>query len=85
MSRMPLLSARSWRRGARVDAPDAQGNTPLRLAVFTYRGDGTVLSLLVRAGADPDKANLHGASPREVADWPIGSDAAVHLGERPSS
>lgn len=71
--------------GARVDAPDTQGNTPLWLAVFTYRGDGAVLSLLIKAGADPDKTNLHGASPRDVANWRIGSDAAVHLGERSSS
>ncbi|MFF3407257.1 ankyrin repeat domain-containing protein [Streptomyces sp. NPDC002742] len=71
--------------GAEVDAPDGQGNTPLWQAVFTYRRDGTVLSLLVKAGADPDRANLHGVSPRILADWRIGSDVAVHLGELPSS
>ncbi|MFI0967897.1 ankyrin repeat domain-containing protein [Streptomyces sp. NPDC021080] len=71
--------------GAEVDAPDGQGNTPLWQAVFTYRGDGTVLSMLVKAGADPDRANLHGVSPRRLADWRIGSDVAVHLGEPPSS
>ncbi|MGW1963554.1 ankyrin repeat domain-containing protein [Streptomyces sp. NPDC001935] len=70
--------------GAEVDAPDGQGNTPLWQAVFAYRGDGTVLSLLVKAGADSDRANLHGVSPRRLADWRIGSDVAVHLGEPPS-
>ncbi|MFF3660274.1 ankyrin repeat domain-containing protein [Streptomyces olivochromogenes] len=40
--------------GPEVDAPDEQGNTSLWQAVFTYRGDGAVLSLLVSAGADPD-------------------------------
>lgn len=68
---------------AEVDAPDGQGNTPLWLAVFTDRGDGTVLSLLVKAGADPDRANVHGVSPRRHADWRIGSDVAVHLGAAP--
>ncbi|MFI6494005.1 ankyrin repeat domain-containing protein [Streptomyces sp. NPDC050564] len=42
-----LLAAGAW-----VDAPDEQGNTPLRQAVFTYRGDGAVLSVPVSAGAD---------------------------------
>ncbi|MCF1509616.1 ankyrin repeat domain-containing protein [Streptomyces glomeratus] len=71
--------------GAEVDARDEQGNTPLWQAVFTYRGDGAVLSLLVEAGADPDRANFHGVSPRRLADWRIGSDVTVHLRERPSS
>ncbi|GGX93038.1 hypothetical protein GCM10010515_69960 [Streptomyces fructofermentans] len=71
--------------GVEVDAPDEQGNTPLWLAVFTYRGQGVVLSLLVKAGADPDKDNLHGVSPRRLAGWRIGSDIAVHLGGLPSS
>ncbi|MER6391564.1 ankyrin repeat domain-containing protein [Streptomyces sp. NPDC001523] len=71
--------------GAVVDAPDGQGNTPLWQAVFTYRGDGVVVSLLVKAGADPDRGNLLGVSPRRLADWRVGSDVAVHLGERPSS
>ncbi|XUL90401.1 ankyrin repeat domain-containing protein [Streptomyces galilaeus] len=75
-----LLSA-----GAEVDARDEQGNTPLLLAVFTYRSDGAVLSLLVGAGADPDLDNLHGVSPRRLAGWRIGSDVAVRLGDRPDS
>jgi ankyrin repeat protein len=71
--------------GVDVDAPDGQGDTPLWLAVFTYRGDGAVLALLVKAGADPDKDNFHGVSPRRLADWRTGSDVAVRLGELPSS
>ncbi|MER6567170.1 ankyrin repeat domain-containing protein [Streptomyces sp. NPDC001093] len=74
-----LLAAGAW-----VDAPDGQGNTPLWQAVFTYRGDGAVLSLLVNAGADPDRGNLHGVSPRRLADWRVGSDVVVHLGQRPA-
>ncbi|MFF1415749.1 ankyrin repeat domain-containing protein [Streptomyces sp. NPDC058289] len=71
--------------GAEVDAPDGQGNTPLWQSVFTYRGDGAVVSLLVEAGADPDGDNLHGVSPRRLAGWRMGSDVAVHLGDRRSS
>ncbi|MFE2578684.1 hypothetical protein [Streptomyces sp. NPDC059378] len=67
-----------------MDAPDRQGNTPLWLAVFTYRGDGAVLSLLVKAGADPDRNNFHGVSPRRLASWRIGSDVTVHLAELPA-
>jgi hypothetical protein len=44
-----------------------------------------VLPLLVNAGADPDMDNLHGVSPRRLADWRIGSDAVAHLGDRPVS
>ncbi|MEU1599630.1 ankyrin repeat domain-containing protein [Streptomyces sp. NPDC005708] len=71
--------------GVEVDAPDGQGNAPLLQAVFTYRGDGAVLSLLVKAGADPDRDNHHGVSPRRLADRRIASDVATHLGDRPSS
>ncbi|MFJ7209884.1 hypothetical protein ACIQWR_40995 [Streptomyces sp. NPDC098789] len=63
-----------------ADAPDGQGNTPLWQAVFTYRGDGAVLSLLVEAGADPDRDNFHGVSPRRLAGWHIGSDVATGQG-----
>ncbi|WBO68821.1 hypothetical protein [Streptomyces camelliae] len=44
-----------------------------------------MLALLVDAGADPDRDNLHGVSPRRLADWRIGSDVAAHLGKRPAS
>ncbi|MFD5815701.1 ankyrin repeat domain-containing protein [Streptomyces sp. NPDC127038] len=67
--------------GVEVDAPDGQGNTPLWLTVFTYRGDVWVLSLLAKAGADPDNANFHGVSPQCLASWRIGSHAAVYLGD----
>jgi ankyrin repeat protein len=75
-----LLAAGAW-----VDAPDEQGNTPLWQAVFTCRGDAAVLLLLVNAGADPDKDNLHGVSPRRLANWRVGSDVAAHLRECPAS
>ncbi|MGW3101206.1 hypothetical protein [Streptomyces sp. NPDC001100] len=71
-----------------MDAPDEQGNTPLRLAAFTGRSDGAVLSPLVDAGADPDLGNLHGVSPLRLAGGRIGSNApdfAMHLRDRPDS
>lgn len=72
MSRLPAAVGSLWAAGVQVDASDGQGNTPLWQAVFTYRGDGSLLSLLVRAGDDPARVNLHGVSPRRLADWRIG-------------
>ncbi|MEV0905919.1 ankyrin repeat domain-containing protein [Streptomyces hokutonensis] len=69
--------------GAEVDAPDEQGNTPLWQAVFTYRSDGALPSLLVDAGADPDLDNLRVVSPRRLVGRRIGSDVGVPLGDRP--
>ncbi|HEX9626480.1 MAG TPA: ankyrin repeat domain-containing protein [Acidiferrobacterales bacterium] len=54
--------------GANIDAQDSNGNTPLSEAVFRYTGDGGVVLALLKAGADPEKENAHGASPRSLAD-----------------
>ncbi len=53
--------------GALVDAEDEHGNTPLFKAVFSSRGDGTVIGILRAAGADPNHANRHGTSPLQLA------------------
>jgi len=47
---------------------DAWGNTPLFRAVFNANGDPTIVRRLVAAGADPDKPNASGRTPRELAD-----------------
>jgi ankyrin repeat protein len=65
--------------GAVVDAVDAQGNTPLWRAVFNYRGDPAVLDALREAGADPDQANTHGVSPRQLAGRIANYDVAQHV------
>lgn len=48
--------------GAEVNATDLHGNTPLWTAVFTSRGEGTLIEILRRAGADPHHANHHHVS-----------------------
>jgi uncharacterized protein len=53
--------------GAIVDATDGQGNTPLGRAVLASQGRGEVIQLLLHAGADPDKENAAGISPRALA------------------
>ena len=58
--------------GATVDATDTDGNTALWKAVFKYDDeshdrDVGVIDLLLTAGADPEKENKHGVSPRSLA------------------
>lgn len=57
--------------GALVDPQDKYGNTPLSRAVFDYKNDDTskiILDLLIKSGADLDKNNKHGSSPRKLAE-----------------
>jgi len=53
--------------GAHVDEADGDGNTPLWRAAFASQGDGSVIRVLLEAGADPRKANHRGVSPMELA------------------
>nr|QIY67111.1 ankyrin repeat domain-containing protein [Streptomyces sp. RPA4-2] len=62
-----------------VDAVDVQGNTPLWRAVFNYQGDPAVLDVLREAVADPDRANAHGVSPRQLAERIANYDVARHV------
>ena len=63
--------------GATVDVRDGFGNTPLWRAVFSARGDASVVRRLLDAGADPDLANDSGVSPRQLARQIQGADAIV--------
>jgi uncharacterized protein len=54
--------------GAPVDAVDGYGNTPLFRAVFSSAGDPAAVRLLLAAGADPDRTNTSGVSPRALAE-----------------
>ncbi|MFF7967060.1 ankyrin repeat domain-containing protein [Streptomyces sp. NPDC007903] len=65
--------------GAAVDAADRHGNTPLWRAVFCSQGDGAMTRLLLEAGADPDRGNGHGVSPRTLARRIANNDVAAHL------
>jgi uncharacterized protein len=65
--------------GAEVDVMDRHGNTPLWRAVFCSRGEGGTIRLLLAAGADPNRDNVHGLSPRTLAGRIANYDVAVHL------
>lgn len=65
--------------GATVDAADGHGNTPLWRAVFCSQGEGATVWLLLEAGADPNRGNAHGVSPRALAGRIANYDVAAHL------
>ncbi|MFI7337691.1 ankyrin repeat domain-containing protein [Streptomyces sp. NPDC050085] len=65
--------------GAGVDVVDRHGNTPLSRAVFCSRGEGGTIRLLLESGADPDRDNAYGVSPRALAGRIANYDVAVHL------
>ena len=50
---------------ARIDEPGAQGETPLITAV--HRRDISIMRQLLKAGADPDRADNSGRSARDYA------------------
>ena len=52
-------------KGARVDEPNATGETPLILAV--HRRDTAMMRALLGAGADPDRTDNSGRSARDYA------------------
>jgi ankyrin repeat protein len=66
-------------RGAECDPVDRHGNTPLWRAVFTSRGEGVAIRALLKAGADPERENTHGVSPRMLAARIANYDVAVFL------
>ncbi len=53
--------------GSPTDAPDRDGNTPLSTAVFNSHGEGELIALLRRHGADATRRNAHGISPVALA------------------
>ncbi|MFJ9541814.1 ankyrin repeat domain-containing protein [Streptomyces sp. NPDC101225] len=65
--------------GAAVDVVDRHGNTSLWRAVFCSRGEGGTIRLLLEAGADPDRDNAHGLSPRVLAGRIANYDVAAHF------
>jgi len=54
------------RHGAMLDSPDAQGNTPLQLAILG--GHRVIAKYLVQAGADIDARDSAGRTPLESAN-----------------
>ena len=53
-------------KGARVEAPNETGETPLILAV--HRRDTAMMRVLLGAGADPDRSDNSGRSARDYAE-----------------
>ena len=71
--------------GATVDLRDSNGNTPLGKAVFSSRGDGTVIKLLRDAGADPYAENASGVTPLALARTIANFDVAQFFSDLPSA
>ncbi|MSU77012.1 MAG: ankyrin repeat domain-containing protein [Gemmataceae bacterium] len=53
--------------GAVIDAKNEHGNTALLTAVLSSRGNGELIQLLRKRGADPNATNNHGVSPASLA------------------
>ena len=64
-------------KGARVDAPNETGETPLILAV--HRRDTAMMRVLLAAGADPDRTDNSGRSARDYAE--LGGRGSLVLAE----
>jgi uncharacterized protein len=69
--------------GADVNALDLNGNSPLADAVFSCSGDGTLISALRSAGADPFKQNNYGVSPISLAREIVNCDVAKFFSDLP--
>ncbi|MEO8378778.1 MAG: ankyrin repeat domain-containing protein [Acidobacteriota bacterium] len=67
-AQQPDVVAMLIEAGAKIDAQDVFGNTPLWRAVMVPRPNPAVVELLVSAGADPAKKNFHGVSPISLAE-----------------
>ena len=53
--------------GAETELKDSYGNTPLWRAVFSSKGEGAVIRLLIKAGANPNAENLSKVTPLTLA------------------
>lgn len=54
--------------GANINAEDKFGNTPLWKGIFNSRRRGDVIRILLQHGAEPDRKNKAGKSPRALAE-----------------
>jgi uncharacterized protein len=67
--------------GANPSLEDSHGNTALFRAVFASQGEGEIILLLRRAGANPTKRNAHGMSPVALARTIANYDTAAHFAD----
>jgi len=63
----PDIARRLLDAGASVDALDRNGNAPLLDAVFRAQEDPAIIHVLLAAGADKNRRNMHGVSPMSLA------------------
>jgi ankyrin repeat protein len=63
--------------GAPIDAEDVDGNTPLWCATLRTRGEGPIVQLLLRGGADPHHENHEGRTPVQLARALGGADMTL--------
>ena len=54
--------------GAFVDLEDENGNTPLSDAVFNSKGNTEIIKLLLDNGANFNKSNHYGVSPKDLSE-----------------
>lgn len=71
--------------GASVDAVNRYGNTPLFVAVFNCKGEGDMITILRRHGADPMVENHGGQSPLGLSRLIGNYDVAQFFGDLPDS
>ncbi|MDB6031153.1 MAG: Pfs, and Ankyrin domain protein [Verrucomicrobiales bacterium] len=64
--------------GSVVDAEDSFGNTPLWRCVMEAKPRPEILKMLLENGANQNKKNAHGASPRDIAER-MGKTEALSL------
>ena len=69
--------------GANIELKDIHGNSPLWRAVMASRGDGSIIQLLLSAGANPDAENASGVSPRSLANSISNYNIAIFFEVRP--
>ena len=74
------MASRVIAAGADVNAPNADGNTPLHLACALFRDDE--VTLLMQHGADPGRRNGRGLTPTDVAR-DVGNGKALAIIEKP--
>jgi uncharacterized protein len=63
---------------------DRHGNTPLFRAVFESNGRGEIVKMLRAAGANPERENIHGVSPAQLARTIANYDVAQYFCDLPA-
>ncbi len=70
--------------GADIHAKDSNGNNVLWRAVFTSKGRGDIIKILLQAGADPLMKNNSGISPLQLANTIANYDVKIFLNQAKS-